>query len=360
MRYHIRSIYYMHSFVGRHLKSHLVVQCDCYLKGRDMRNILFMTTMITTLPLAASSEENFLKYKLPSIVKNIAQGYEDGAATSVAKEEISAFTLDMANSGLNLVENSLLDNTRFTHLELSLGSDALGLDTGKQSKSELMAVYGLYETSNTFLFNQTSLTNFNKRNTINIGFGARHINDDETVIVGVNAFYDYETKSAHKRTSLGLELLTSMLELRANKYSAVSKTIRYNGIDETALDGQDVKLTANLPYFYASNVYYTHGKWKDGLGYEVKTKEAGITAEIAPNLTVRVAHQKNGTKKAETVASISYSIPLGNSAKSKKKMQDGSWSLNMRPIREHLYKPVQRENRIVKKVVKLGLTVSGA
>ena len=325
-----------------------------------MRKILLITTLITSVPFAASSEQNVLKYKIPSMVKNIAQGYEDGNASSVAKEEVSIFALGMANSGLNLVEESLLSSTRFTHLELSLGSDVLGLDTGKQTNSEVMAVYGLHETANSFVFNQTSLTNFNKRSTINIGFGARHINDAETLIVGVNAFYDYETKSAHKRTSLGIELLTSMLELRANKYNAVSKTIIYNGIEETALDGQDVKLTANLPYFYASNVYYTHGKWKDGLGYEVKTKEAGITAEIAPNVTVRVAHQKNGTKKAETVASISYSIPLGNSAKNKRKMQDGSWSMNMRPIREKLYKPVQRENRIVKKAVKLGLTVSGA
>lgn len=324
-----------------------------------MRKILLITTLITSVPFAASSEQNVLTYKIPSMVKNIAQGYEDGNASSVAKEEVSIFALGMANSGLNLVEESLLSSTRFTHLELSLGSDVLGLDTGKQTMSEVMAVYGLHETANSFVFNQTSLTNFNKRSTINIGFGARHINDAETLIVGVNAFYDYETKSAHKRTSLGMELLTSMLELRANKYNAVSKTIKYNGIDETALDGQDVKLTANLPYFYASNVYYTHGKWKDGLGYEVKTKEAGITAEIAPNVTVRVAHQKNGTKKAETVASISYSIPLGNSAKNKRKMQDGSWSMNMRPIREKLYKPVQRENRIVKKAVKLGVNVSG-
>jgi hypothetical protein len=31
----------------------------------------------------------------------------------------------------------------------------------------------------------------------------------------------------------------------------------------------------------------------------------------------------------------------------------------MRPIREKLYKPVQRENRIVKKSIKLGVVASG-
>jgi hypothetical protein len=40
-------------------------------------------------------------------------------------------------------------------------------------------------------------------------------------------------------------------------------------------------------------------------------------------------------------------------------MQDGKWQANLKPIREKLYKPVQRENRIAKKAIKLGVTVSG-
>jgi len=43
--------------------------------------------------------------------------------------------------------------------------------------------------------------------------------------MGANAFYDYEMESEHKRTGFGVELLTSLLELRANKYNAVSGTI---------------------------------------------------------------------------------------------------------------------------------------
>ena len=252
-----------------------------------------------------------------------------------------------------------LSETGFTHLEFSLGSDVLGLDSGTKAKSEVMAVYGLHETSNLFLFNQTSIVNFDSRRTFNIGLGARHITDDETLIIGANAFYDYESKSGHKRSSLGFELLTAMLEFRANTYNAISGTIAYNGINETALDGRDMKLTANLPYLYSSNVYYSSGKWKDGLGYETKTKEFGINAEVLPNLFVNVAQQKKDSTKAETVASISYSIPLGNAAKTKRVMQDGNWDSRMKPIRERLYKPVQRENRIMKKAIKLGVTVSG-
>ena len=318
-----------------------------------------LATIVTVTPIAVNAEQDVLKYKIPTIVKNIAEGAERGAAAETAKQELHSFSLGLANSKLNLLEDKILSETGFTHLELSLGSDVFGLDSGTKTKSEVMAVYGLHETNNLFLFNQTSIVNFDSRRTFNIGLGARHITDDETLILGANAFYDYESKSGHKRSSLGFELLTAMLEFRANTYNAISGTIAYNGINETALDGRDMKLTANLPYLYSSNVYYSSGKWKDGLGYETKTKEFGITAEVLPNLFVNVAQQKKDSTKAKTVASISYSIPIGNAAKTKRVMQDGNWDSRMKPIREKLYKPVQRENRIMKKAIKLGVTVSG-
>ena len=318
-----------------------------------------LATIVTVTPIAVNAEQDVLKYKIPTIVKNIAEGAERGAAAETAKQELHSFSLGLANSKLNLLEDKILSETGFTHLELSLGSDVFGLDSGTKTQSEVMAVYGLHETSNLFLFNQTSIVNFDSRRTFNIGLGARHITDDETLILGANAFYDYESKSGHKRSSLGFELLTAMLEFRANTYNAISGTIAYNGINETALDGRDMKLTANLPYLYSSNVYYSSGKWKDGLGYETKTKEFGITAEVLPNLFVNVAQQKKDSTKAKTVASISYSIPIGNAAKTKRVMQDGNWDSRMKPIREKLYKPVQRENRIMKKAIKLGVTVSG-
>ncbi|MDB9840237.1 inverse autotransporter beta domain-containing protein [Planktomarina temperata] len=318
-----------------------------------------LATIVTITPIAVNAEQDVLKYKIPTIVKNIAEGAERGAAAETAKQELHSFSLGLANSKLNLLEDKILSETGFTHLEISLGSDVFGLDSGTKTKSEVMAVYGLHETTNLFLFNQTSIVNFDSRRTFNMGLGARHITDDETLILGANAFYDYESKSGHKRSSLGFELLTAMLEFRANTYNAISGTIAYNGINETALDGRDMKLTANLPYLYSSNVYYSSGKWKDGLGYETKTKEFGVTAEVLPNLFVTVAQQKKDSTKAKTVASISYSIPLGHAAKTKRVMQDGNWDSRMKPIREKLYKPVQRENRIMKKAIKLGVTVSG-
>jgi len=40
-------------------------------------------------------------------------------------------------------------------------------------------------------------------------------------------------------------------------------------------------------------------------------------------------------------------------------MQDGDWAAQLQPIRDQLYRPVERENRIMKKTVVFGVTVSG-
>ena len=53
--------------------------------------------------------------------------------------------------------------------------------TDSEVKTEAMTVYRLYEEDNLFVFNQTSAVGFDR--TILTWFGARHINDAETVIV---------------------------------------------------------------------------------------------------------------------------------------------------------------------------------
>jgi len=208
-----------------------------------------------------------------------------------------------------------------------------------------MSVYRPCKDETTFLFNQSSLTRFNNRTTVNTGLGARYITPDGKMIFGVNAFYDYEIKAKHKRTGLGLEFITSMFEVRANYYKTVSGNIIYKGINESALDGRDFSLTANIPYVYSSNVYFTDGQWKDGDGYVTNTEEFSVRAELIPNAYFTIASQQKDTGERKQVASFSYSIPLGKAADETKKMQDGSWSVNLKPIREKVYEPVQRENK---------------
>ena len=326
-----------------------------------MKHTLLTTSLVWLIPFSLNAEIELSNSQLAGSAAVLVQGIEDGNTTEVVADEVSKYALGTLNSGLNFIEDRALATTNFTHLELSLGSDTFGLNTsGSKISAEIMSVYRLYEDETTFLFNQSSLTRFNNRTTLNTGLGARYITPDEKMIFGANAFYDYEIEAKHKRTGLGVEFITSMFEVRANRYNAVSGAMSGGKYDtEAALDGRDFKLTANLPYFYSSNVYFTDGQWKDGAGYVTNTEEFGLKAELLPNAYFTVSSQQQDLGKRQQVASFSYTIPLGKAASEKKKMQDGSWSANLKPIREKLYEPVQRENKIMKKSVKLGVIAAG-
>ena len=329
--------------------------------GIVMKRLLISSAIICLSVVPISAQESDNSGKFSSIIKNIGEALNIGKEKEVAKSEANALAVDTVNSEINKLEDKILSTSNFTHFELSVGSDTMGLGINKSdTKTEAMTVYRLKETGNWFLFNQTSAVSFNNRTTINTGFGARNINDSKTIVTGYNLFYDYELDAKHDRVGAGFELLSSIFELRANAYQAMSKALTYNGNTETALDGYDVKLTANLPYFYSSNLYGKLSNSKDDSTYEIKYYEAGLNAEILPNLTLSVAAQhKENSAKTEAIASLNYSIPLGVANKVGKVMQDGDWSTKFEPIKQKLHRPVERENRIMKKVTSV-VTSSGS
>lgn len=295
-----------------------------------------------------------------SRVLEFVDSVQSGMSEEFITQELQQYGLSFLNNQLDNYEAGILGSTNFTHFEISVGADAFGLrNSGTSAKTEMIAVYRLHESQNWFHFNQTSLVRFDGRNTVNLGFGSRYINDPETVIIGGNVFYDYELDSDHERSGFGVEVLTSLLEFRANRYSAISGTVNYQGLDETALDGHDIKLTANLPYLYSSNVYFERSDFDDGGAYSVEMDEYGVQLEVAPNLVFSFAEQREQGSRTERVASLTYSIALGERNSPTRVMQDGDWSAQLQPIRDQLYRPVERENRITKKTVALGVTVSG-
>lgn len=308
--------------------------------------------------LSAFAETTSAEGTVASAVSNIASAAENGNGEKGTEVELGKAALAAANGELDKVTDSILSTSNLTHLDVSLGGDSFGLDTGTKTKTEIIGTYRLRETKNGFLFNQGSVIDFNGRTTVNLGVGYRNINKAQTVITGINVFYDYELDAKHRRAGAGVEWLTSLAEFRYNLYNAQTKTRLYDGVNETALNGSDVKLTAKLPYLYDSDVYYRQAKWKEG-SYKSTQKEWGLTAEIIPNVVLGLSRQKADSRKQKTIASLFYSVPLGGDSERLREIKDGSWSAGLVPIRNQLYRPVQRENRIMKKAMRLGVVVSG-
>lgn len=299
-------------------------------------------------PLVVAAETNRPANQFLSTIVRAANSDQPEV---VAQQAIEGFAFSTMNNGLNAYSAGLLGD-RWKYLSLSLGSDR-----GKV-QLEGMSVYGIHENQNWFVFNQTSMVNYDGRTTLNFGLGARHINDAETVIVGANAFYDHEFGSLHRRAGVGAEVLTSVFQLRSNYYKALSGERQYEGIYEEALDGYDVKFTYELPYFYASNMYLEAAYWHDGSGFSTSSQEFGLSAEIAPNLMLNVAANQIDNRNTQGSATLTYRYVFG-SQPDRRVQRDGVFRFALEPIRHMLYEPVQRENRIMKKSVTLGVTVSG-
>ena len=77
--------------------------------------LLVVTAALT--PIALNAEQNFFKDKLPSIVKNIAQGFEDGDAEAATKNEVVDYFLNAANSALDSIEDSVVATSPFPCLQ---------------------------------------------------------------------------------------------------------------------------------------------------------------------------------------------------------------------------------------------------
>ena len=312
----------------------------------------FLAFLLTFSPSVAEVK-NSATAEMANAAKELAQSENQGNAI---RSYLSHYSFGLINSEIDKTERKIESSTNFTHLNLNIGSDSFGLRNGSSALTELMAVYRLYETPNSFFYNQTSVSNFDGRNTVNIGIGARYIFNADTTILGANTFFDYELDSAHRRLGLGAELITSLLDIRANSYDAQSGTISYKGVDETALDGYDVKFTGKIPY---ADIYFEKSYWTDNSGYKTNNEELGISAEIIKNLILTVAQQKKESKDAVGVIALNYSIPLGAKSSIADSKADREFTFKLKSVRSELYKPVQRENRIMKKSIKLGVTVSG-
>ena len=154
--------------------------------------------------------EQNLETEIPLLID---AAYNSDTPALVITNKVVQLASSAANNKLDEVEKEAVESTDLTHLEITLGTDSLGLDSGTDTMLEGVGVYRLYESDELFLFNQSSFVLFDDRNTINTGFGVRNINEDETLILGANIFYDYESSSGHARQVTVLKRLPRCLNL---------------------------------------------------------------------------------------------------------------------------------------------------
>jgi adhesin/invasin len=224
----------------------------------------------------------------------------------------------------------------------------------------VLKAYG--DNPNSFLFNQINLNRYDDRTTLNLGLGYRRLNDDETWMTGVNAFYDHEFPDDHKRNGVGFEVVSSVLESRVNIYNGTTGYIKdKSGTDSKSLDGRDMGFKVALPYLPGMKFGMNAFAWKgiDGMK-DKKGRKYTLGGNLSDNLTlnyVRTDYKDAATKDTDSI-NLKYTWNFGQKSTKPKLFDLSSTAYKLEKLGDERYSLVQRENRIVKK--KSGvLTVAG-
>ena len=216
------------------------------------------------------------------------------------------------------------------------------------------------------LFTQVSAFYTDNRTTLNAGLGYRRLVSDNTLMLGMNAFYDHEFPYDHGRYSIGLEARTTVGEINANMYQATTKwKTGKNGQQERALDGWDIEAGLPLPYMNWATVFVKRYEWsgEDG-AKDIKGNDLQLRAyvPIIPGLEIEAGRTFKDDAKDANYFTASYNITEAFSNKPKQPIQwfnDTAYKLES--MEDRRYEKVRRNNIIVKQIGGAGFkaTVKG-
>ena len=205
------------------------------------------------------------------------------------------------------------------------------------------------------LFTQVSAFYTDNRTTLNAGLGYRRMEFDNTLMLGVNAFYDHEFPYDHGRYSVGLEARSTVGEINANMYQAMTKwKTGKNGQEERALDGWDIEAGLPLPYMNWATVFVKRYKWDAVEGAkDAKGNDAQLRAYVPllPGLEIQAGRTFKDDEKDSNYFIATYNIAEAFSNKPKQQVQwfnDTAYKLES--MEDRRYEKVRRENIIVKQV----------
>ena len=256
----------------------------------------------------------------------------------------------------NLAEglaDNLKQNENLKYFDISLD-----FQENEKPTIEIQSVSKIKEDTDSAFFNQTNLSSYNGETTINLGFGKRKLYKDETVMLGSNIFVDYQLDESHLRTGLGVEAISSVFDLRGNYYNAISGFKANDEGREKALDGYDVQLNYHMIGKSVTDLYLNTFEWENpNSTYREKGEKIGITSQIG-NLNFNLGYLNDNKNNDGFFAGIKLVVPLGNI--NEKKPEARTEAMQYVSVRDKLYIPVKRENKIkVVKISKSGVKISG-
>ena len=249
--------------------------------------------------------------------------------------------------------DSIRDFENLKYLDFSFN-----IQEGFEPSIQIESVSKLIEYDDGALFNQFNLISQDSKTTINLGIGKRKLYDSDTYILGTNFFIDYQFDESHLRSGLGFEAISNSLDFIANYYNAISGFKNTSDGREKALDGYDLKLNYHLSNKSNTDLFLQLFEWENpNSTYEEKGEKLGMTSSIG-NLAFEIGYLNDNKDNDGLFGSLKVVIPLGEQKEAISKNNENTNKNNL-SVRNKLYMPVQRENKIKLVKISSGVKVSG-
>ncbi|WP_170826946.1 inverse autotransporter beta domain-containing protein [Magnetovibrio blakemorei] len=285
------------------------------------------------------------------------------APSSQNKEKINTFINSSINYMLPTIGENVPDYLKRVELDIKVQDNL-------KPEWSILTVQPLYQSEDkqNTVFTQLSQRRYEylgtDRDVTNIGFGYRQLFADNTVLAGVNTFYDYEWKRQHKRGGVGAEVKWSGLDFTTNMYKALSDKSGKGlsgDTQEEVLDGRDFELSAQVPYLPWAKIHASRYYWDSVANAEdVKGWSTSLEAKVQQNITVEAGlTDDNFIAKRAKFARVTFSIPFGEPRPvmaSSQLVSNTAW--DMRDMREYTLDKVRRQNKIIVERTTSGVVIT--
>ena len=261
--------------------------------------------------------------------------------TTVANADIKGSVLSKTSDKISEYTIGLIPGEGYTEASIDLRE-------GFKPDYSILAVRELLKIDSGNIFTQFSLFNTEQANEEkiigNLGLGTRKLFDDNTVLVGLNAFVDNDFSETNRRASIGLELRNAVLDFHSNIYEGLQ-----DSDDERVLNGWDYRLASQVPYLHWSKIFINHYEWDGVLRDDIKGTKMGSEMILTRSLSLEVAYDDKDKKglEDEWYTKIQFVHPPRNNGPT---AMDGvsqvAWKEN-KDMSGELLSKVKRNNKIM-------------
>ena len=188
------------------------------------------------------------------------------------------------------------------------------------------------------------------RDTSNIGLGYRRLLFDNSLLVGVNTFFDREWTYGHERFSVGGELKWNMLDFNTNIYRALTgyKTVDAStSTEERAMSGYDFELRSQVPFLPWLNAGLRRYHWDSDISDNVNGWSYSAYADITPNLSVEAGYTKDNANPGEGFVKLAFHLARTDRPAMLSREAVSDSVFERRDMRAYTLDKVRRENRII-------------